>query len=170
MRVIGIDPGLSATGYGIIEDLGHNRYASLAFGSIKTSSKNDIPTRLFYIFTNLSNVLDSYVPDSGGIETVFVGKDPKNHLHMGEVRGIIFLALKMKNLSIHEFSPLQVKKSITGYGGAQKSQVSFMVTKLLNINSAIDEHAADALAIAMATINQHSLEQRYRSHDRTITR
>lgn len=89
---------------------------------------------------------------------------------MGEVRGAIFLALKMKNLSIHEFSPLQVKKSITGYGGAQKSQVSFMVTKLLNINTAIDEHAADALAIAMATMNQHSLEQRYRSHDRTIAR
>lgn len=170
MRVIGVDPGLSATGYGIIEEIGQNKYSSIAFGSIKTSNKKDIPTRLFYIYTNLLNVLDSYMPDSGGIETVFVGKDPKNHLHMGEVRGVIFLALKMKNLSIYEFSPLQVKKSITGYGGAQKSQVSFMVTKLLNITNTIDEHAADALAIAMAAMNQHNLEKRYKSYDRIIER
>ena len=89
---------------------------------------------------------------------------------MGEARGVIFLAMKMKNITIHEFSPLQVKKSITGYGGAQKSQVSFMVTRLLNINTAIDEHAADALAIAMAVLNQHNLEQRYGHYDRITTR
>ena len=80
---------------------------------------------------------------------------------MGEAKGVIILALKMKNISIQEFSPLQVKKSITGYGGAQKSQVSFMVSKLLNIETVHDEHAADALAIAMAVLNQHNLEQRY---------
>jgi crossover junction endodeoxyribonuclease RuvC len=170
MRVIGIDPGLSATGYGIIESKGPNKFTSLVFGSIKTSSKQDIPTRLSDIFTKLSSVIESYMPVSGGVETVFVGKDPKNHLRIGEVRGIIFLALRMKNLSIHEFSPLQVKKSITGYGGAQKSQVSFMVTKLLNINTIIDEHASDALAIAMATLNRYNLEQRYLTHDRITAR
>jgi len=163
MRVIGIDPGLSATGYGIIESNGRNKYSGIAFGSIKTSSKKDIPTRLFDIYTKLLNIVESYLPDSAGIETIFVGKDPKNHLHMGEAKGVIILALKMKNISIQEFSPLQVKKSITGYGGAQKSQVSFMVSKLLNIETANDEHAADALAIAMAVLNQHNLEQRYGS-------
>lgn len=162
MRVIGIDPGLSATGYGIIESDATNKYATLACGSIKTSNKNDIPTRLSYIYVHLLKIIESYTPVSGGVETVFVGKDPKNHLHMGEVRGVIFLALKMNNIPIYEFSPLQVKKSITGYGGAQKSQVSFMVTKLLNVTEKIDEHAADALAIAMATLNQHNLEQRYK--------
>jgi crossover junction endodeoxyribonuclease RuvC len=80
---------------------------------------------------------------------------------MGEANGVIILALKVKKISIQEFSPLQVKKSVTGYGGAQKSQVSFMVSKLLNIETANDEHAADALAIAMAVLNQHNLEQRY---------
>jgi crossover junction endodeoxyribonuclease RuvC len=170
MRVIGIDPGLSSTGYGIIESNGLNKYTSIAFGSIKTSSKKDIPTRLFSIFSNLSDIIESYTPIVSGIETVFIGKDPKNHLHMGEARGVIFLALKMRNISIHEFSPLQVKKSITGYGGAQKTQVSFMVTKLLNINTAIDEHAADALAIAMAALNQHNLEERYIHNDRISAR
>jgi crossover junction endodeoxyribonuclease RuvC len=170
MIVIGIDPGLSATGYGIIESNGFNKYTCGAFGSIKTSSKIDIPTRLFIIFSNLVNIIESYMPTCAGIETVFVGKDPKNHLHMGEVRGVIFLALKMKNIATHEFSPLQVKKSITGYGGAQKSQVAFMVTKLLNITTAIDEHAADALAIAMAALNQHNLEERCGYHDRITPR
>lgn len=170
MRVIGIDPGLSATGYGIIEGNGLNKYVGIAYGSIKTSRKKDIPTRLLDIYSNLLNVIESYVPVYGGIETIFVGKDPKNHLHMGEARGVIFLAMKMKNISIREFSPLQVKKSITGYGGAQKSQVSFMVTRLLNINTAIDEHAADALAIAMAVLNQHNLEQQYGYYDRITAR
>ena len=170
MRVIGIDPGLTATGYGVIESNGFNKYTGIAYGSIKTSRKKDIPARLFDIFSNLLDVIETYSPVSGGIETIFVGKDPKNHLHMGEARGVIFLAMKMKNISIHEFSPLQVKKSITGYGGAQKSQVSFMVTKLLNINSAIDEHTADALAIAMAVLNAHDLEQRYGYYDRVTSR
>jgi crossover junction endodeoxyribonuclease RuvC len=170
MRVIGIDPGLSATGYGIIESNGLNKYVGIAYGSIKTSRKKDIPTRLLDIYSNLLDVIESYEPVYGGIETIFVGKDPKNHLHMGEARGVIFLAMRMKNIAIHEFSPLQVKKSITGYGGAQKSQVSFMVTRLLNINTAIDEHAADALAIAMAVLNQHNLEQRYGHYDRITAR
>ena len=170
MRVIGIDPGLTATGYGVIESNGLNKYTAIAYGSIKTSRKKDIPSRLFEIFSNLLDVIETYSPVSEGIETIFIGKDPKNHLHMGEARGVIFLALKMKNISIHEFSPLQVKKSITGYGGAQKIQVSFMVTKLLNINNAIDEHTADALAIAMAVLNQHDLEQRYGCYDRITAR
>lgn len=170
MRVIGIDPGLSATGYGIIESKNSNQYTAITFGSIKTSSKKDIPTRLLDIFTNLLNIIESHSPDYAGVETIFVGKDPKNHLHMGEVRGAIFLALKMKNLIIHEFSPLQVKKSITGYGGAQKSQVSFMVSRLLKIETAMDEHAADALAIAMSALNQHNFEQRYGHNDRITAR
>jgi crossover junction endodeoxyribonuclease RuvC len=78
--------------------------------------------------------------------------------------------MKMKNISIREFSPLQVKKSVTGYGGAQKPQVSFMVTRLLNIDTVIDEHTADALAIAMAVLNQHDLEQRYVHYDRITSR
>lgn len=170
MRVIGIDPGLSATGYGIIESNGLHKYSGIAFGSIKTSRKKDIPSRLFDIYSNLIEVIESYGPAYGGIETIFVGKDPKNHLHMGEARGVIFLAMKTKNIPILEFSPLQVKKSVTGYGGAQKSQVSFMVTKLLKIDTAVDEHAADALAIALAVLNQHNLEQRFQYHDRIITR
>lgn len=170
MRVIGIDPGLTATGYGIIENDGPNRYGSVVFGSVKTSRTKDIATRLYEIYSNLSQIIESYSPDSAGIETVFVGKDPKNHLHMGEVRGVIFLAVRMKNLSVHEFSPLQVKKSITGYGGAQKSQVSFMISRLLNIHTPMDEHAADALAIAMAVFNHHTLEQRLGYHDRVSVR
>jgi crossover junction endodeoxyribonuclease RuvC len=161
MRVIGIDPGLSATGYGIVESNGHNTYTGIAFGSLKTSRKKDIPSRLFDIYSYLLDVIETYTPVYAGIETIFVGKDPKNHLHMGEARGVIFLAMKMKSIAVYEFSPLQVKKSITGYGGAQKSQVSFMVTRLLNIKTAIDEHAADALALAMAVLNQHNLEKRY---------
>lgn len=169
MRVIGIDPGLAATGYGIIEKNGQNAFQGVAFGSIKTSRTKDIPTRLYTIYSALVDLIQSYSPAHAGIETVFVGKDPKNHLHIGEVRGVIFLAMKMKLIPVTEFSPLQVKKSITGYGGAEKSQVSFMVSKLLNIHQPLNEHAADALAIAMAVFNQRNLEELCESHDRVFT-
>jgi crossover junction endodeoxyribonuclease RuvC len=168
MRVIGIDPGLSATGYGVIEDIGPGKCASIAYGSIRTSSKKDIPSRLLQIYKDLSNIIKTYGPDAAGIENIFVGKDPKNHLHMGEARGAILVALKEMELEVYEFSALQVKKAITGYGGAQKTQVCFMVSRLLGIESVADEHAADALAIAMSVMNQHNLERRY--NDRSTPR
>lgn len=170
MRVIGIDPGLSATGFGVIENNGANSYTTIAYGSIKTSSKKDIPSRLFLIYKELLKVLDAYLPDTAGVERIFIGKDPKNHLHMGEARGAIFLALKERGLEIHEFSALQVKKSITGYGGAQKSQVAYMVSRLLSVDNLPDEHASDALAIAMSVMNQNYLESKYGCNDRSPAR
>lgn len=155
MRVIGIDPGLSATGYGIIEGNGPDRYTNISCGSIKTSSKQDIPSRLFHIYNGISQIIDTYLPDAAGIEGVFVGKDPRSHLYMGEARGVILLALKEKGIEIQEFSPLEVKKNITGYGGAQKTQVFYMISRLLGIDRPIDLHASDALAIAMCVVNQN---------------
>ncbi|HBA54977.1 crossover junction endodeoxyribonuclease RuvC [Syntrophorhabdus aromaticivorans] len=170
MRVIGIDPGLSATGYGIVESTGINTYAPVAYGTIRTSSKKDIASRLFSIYENLQSVTETYSPDAAGIESVFIGKDPKNHLHIGEARGAIFVALKKHGIDVYEFSPLQVKKAITGYGAAEKAQVCFMVSRLLGIRSAVNEHVADALAIALSALNQHTLEQRYGQHDRITAR
>lgn len=170
MRVIGIDPGLSATGFGVIESNGTSDLSTIAYGTIKTSSKKDIPSRLHHIYKALLQVLDEYLPDTAGVERIFVGKDPKNHLHMGEARGAIFLALKERELEIHEFSALQVKKSITGYGGAQKSQVAYMVSRLLRVEDLPDEHVSDALAIAMSVMNQNYLQSRCRSNDRSPSR
>ncbi len=170
MRVIGIDPGLSATGFGIIDSNGTNNHTTIAYGTIKTSSKKDIPSRLQHIYRSLLQVLDEYLPVTAGVERIFVGKDPKNHLHMGEARGAIFLALKERDVEIHEFSALQVKKSITGYGGAQKSQVAYMVSRLLKIDGRPDEHASDALAIAMAVMNQNYLQIRCGNNDRSTLR
>ncbi|OPX98235.1 MAG: Crossover junction endodeoxyribonuclease RuvC [Syntrophorhabdus sp. PtaU1.Bin002] len=170
MRVIGIDPGLSATGYGVVESTGINSYASIAYGTIRTSSKKDIASRLFSIYKDLQGVMEAYAPDAAGIESVFVGKDPKNHLRIGEARGAILVALKEHGIDVYEFSPLQVKKAITGYGAAEKAQVCFMVSRLLNIRSVVNEHVADALAIALSALNQCVLEQRYGQHDRVTSR
>jgi crossover junction endodeoxyribonuclease RuvC len=169
MRVIGIDPGLSATGYGIVESTGINRYAPIAYGTIRTSSKKDTASRLFSIYENLQVVMGTYSPDAAGIESIFIGKDPKNHLRIGEARGAIFVALKEHGIDVYEFSPLQVKKAITGYGAAEKAQVCFMVSRLLDIRSAVNEHVADALAIALSVLNQYAIE-RYGQHDRVTSR
>jgi crossover junction endodeoxyribonuclease RuvC len=154
MRAIGVDPGLSATGYGVIEGDGLSAYTCVTHGCIRTSPKKSIGFRLSHIYNGLLKIIDQNAPfAAAGVEKIFVGKDPKSHLHLGEARGVIFLALQEKGLDICEFSALQVKKNLTGYGGAHKDQVFYMISRLLGIEGNIDHNASDALAVAMCVLN-----------------
>lgn len=142
--IIGIDPGSTRTGYGLIR-LQDRQHIYLSSGHIELTS---YPTceRLRQIFLNLQEIIQIYQPHEAAIEQVFMHVNPNSALKLGQARGAAIVAL---NMSITEYSARQVKKSIVGNGAADKEQVQFMVKRLLNIKHALQADAADALAIAI---------------------
>ncbi len=148
MKVLGIDPGLTATGYGIIERTG-NRLTPIDWGVIR-SGKGELACRLKIIFDMLSAKLIEHKPDCVSIEQVFLGRNPRSALLMGHARGVAMLAAEIAGYPIREFAATVVKQAVVGNGRASKQQVSFMVSKLLNLQDkklALD--ASDALGIAI---------------------
>lgn len=150
MIALGIDPGTAITGFALVQ--AHNALLSpLHFGVITTSPKASLPDRLLKIHSELVNLINSFQPDILGIEKLFFGKNSTTAIPVAHARGVVLLAAAQHNLPILEFAPNEVKLSITGYGRASKQQVTFMVTKLFNLNSPPHpDDAADALAIAVA--------------------
>lgn len=142
--IIGIDPGSRRTGYGIIE-LNGNRHLYLASGHINIShlAMNE---RLRKIYVSLKEIVQCYQPKEAAIEEVFMQENPNSALKLGQARGAAMVAL---NMPVAEYSARAVKKSIVGNGSASKDQVQFMVKRLLNLSSAPQADAADALAIAL---------------------
>lgn len=156
--ILGIDPGLRRTGFGVIA-WQQNRMTYLASGVIVTGDE-DLPVRLGIIFDGISEVLDTYQPDLATIEKVFVNVNPQSTLLLGQARGAAIAALTTRKLSVHEYTALQLKKSVTGHGHADKHQVQAMVMRLLNLPSAPSADAADALACAICHVNSHGLADR----------
>ncbi len=155
MIILGIDPGLVNTGWGIIKVEG-NKNTYIADGTIKTKSTTEMSIRLMHLYTELKKVIDEYKPSICGIETAFVGKFAKSALALGQARGIALLTPAIFNVSVMEFTPNQIKKSIVGGGHAQKGQIDMMVKTLLRIQKCDSEHSADALAIALTSaFNNH---------------
>ncbi len=151
MKILGVDPGLSATGYGLINSTG-NKITPLDWGVIR-SPKTELPLRLNRIYTSLCEVIENSKPDIVAVEEVFSGKNPRTGLLMGHARGVILLAAAQSGFEVREFPTRLIKKSVTGRGGATKDQVSYMVKKLLNITSEnLPEDAADALAAAICCV------------------
>ena len=147
--IMGIDPGLADTGFGIIEKQGKN-LTVLDFGSIKTSSDGATEDRLKEIYKNLNQLIKKYRPEKIAIEKLFFSKNVKTALAVGQARGVAILAAGNNRLKIAEFTPLQVKQAITSYGKADKKQIQQMVKIILNLKSPIkSDDAADALAIAI---------------------
>tara|TARA_B100000945_G_scaffold170086_1_gene136368 strand:- start:55 stop:537 length:483 start_codon:yes stop_codon:yes gene_type:complete len=154
MIIIGIDPGLVNTGYGIISI--KNEIPSLIdFGIIAPNTKDSVPERIFTIFTDVCHLIEKYNPNIFSIEDVFYSRNFKSAMLLGQARGAAILAASKYKISIFEYSAKKVKQSITGNGNADKTQVQYMVTKILNIkNNSIPLDASDALAIGMCHINQ----------------
>ena len=147
MRILGIDPGLRVTGFGMIEIEGQNlKY--LHSGFIKSGS-GELSVRLGVIFSGLTEVVKSRPIDCVAIEKVFLNKNPNSTLLLGQARGAAIAALVSEGLPVHEYTALQIKKSVVGYGHAQKYQVQLMVKKLLNLREAPGSDASDALACAI---------------------
>lgn len=148
MIIIGIDPGLAFTGWGIIKSEG-NRLAYIAGGVVKTNSKAPMSERLATIHDGLQEVLETYKPDTAAVEEVFVNSNARTSLKLGQARGIALLLPQLKGLSVSEYTPLMVKKSVVGYGRAEKEQVAQMVKMLLPTADVSQNDTADALAVAI---------------------
>ena len=163
IRILGIDPGLRVTGFGVIEidSLKSNgKIAYVTSGVIKTASakknivageddREELPARLKVILDGLFEVIDTYMPTQVAIEKVFVNVNPQSTLLLGQARGAAISAAVIRHLSVAEYTALQVKQSVVGNGHAQKEQVQEMVKRLLNLPAAPSSDSADALACAI---------------------
>ena len=149
MKIIGIDPGLLCTGFGIIES-SNNKLHVIDFGIIKTNSKESLNKRLKTIYNDIKEILEHYKPAIMSIEEIFYGKNVKSALLLGHARSIPMLLSANYNMPLYEFASRRIKQSITGNGNATKEQVQFMVQKILLMDSMPEPlDASDALATAI---------------------
>jgi crossover junction endodeoxyribonuclease RuvC len=151
MRILGIDPGLQRTGFGVIEADGP-RLHYVASGTISTLevARGDLPGRLKIIFEGVREVVQTYTPDCACAEIVFVNVNPQSTLLLGQARGAALAALVSGGLGVSEYTALQMKKAVVGHGLATKSQVQEMVRRLLNLPALPGKDAADALGLAIS--------------------
>ncbi len=149
MRILGIDPGSETTGYGIIESDGTN-HTSILFGTVKTRPRRPFPERLLKIYEDLTAILAREKAEVMAIEEVFYAANVQSALRLGHARGVALLVAAQQGLSVCEYSPLEIKSAIVGYGRAEKSQVQGMVRFLLQLPEIpTPDDAADALAVAI---------------------
>ena len=150
MIALGIDPGTARLGFGFVQ-LINNRLNPVDFGCITTSPNARLPDRLLKIHTELDALIKKFQPQVMGIEKLFFGKNSTTAIPVAQARGVILLTAAQNNLNVIEISPNEVKQSVTGYGHADKEQVIYMVTKLLNLDKPpAPDDTADALAVALA--------------------
>lgn len=148
IRIIGIDPGLRRTGWGVIETLG-NSLRFIASGTVRSDDKADLASRLCQLHQGLSETMHAYMPDEAAVEATFVNKDATATLKLGQARGIAMLVPALAGLRVAEYAPNAVKKAVIGVGHGEKRQIHMMVKVLMPKASFDGDDAADALAIAI---------------------
>lgn len=160
MRILGIDPGYAILGYGIIEMRG-NRFKAIHYGAVTTDAKTDMPGRLKILYHSLMEIIVQYEPDVASVEELFFNTNAKTAILVGQARGVAVLACANSGLEIAEYTPLQIKQALIGYGRAEKKQVQLMVKTLLNLKDIPKpDDTADALAAAIC--HGHSAGSRNR--------
>lgn len=153
MRVLGIDPGIAITGYGLIEDRAGDLEA-LAYGDIRTPAGDPLPFRLRQLYDAIHSLIQSYRPDVAAIERVFFGRNVSTALAVGHARGVTLLALAQAEIPVYEYTPADVKQALVGYGSAPKAQIQAMVRMLLRLPEIPrPDDVADALAVAICHLN-----------------
>ena len=150
MIVLGIDPGLERTGYGFVEKRPHSKLTCLAYGRITTLRTSSKPERLLFLQKELTAILKRYPLQAAGVETLFFFKNLKTVMPVSEARGVILVTLAKHNIPIYEYTPLQVKMAVCGYGRAEKMQMQRMVQETLSLPEIPKDDAADGLGIAIA--------------------
>lgn len=149
MIILGIDPGFARTGYGVIEEK-NKKLEVLDYGCLSTSASLSFPKRLKKISDGMGKLIEKYRPEICAVEKIFFCKNTKTAIDVGQARGVVILTAAEKKLEIREFTPLQVKQSITGYGKAEKQQIQKMIKIILNLKEIPKpDDAADALALAI---------------------
>ncbi len=162
MIILGIDPGFAIVGWGVIKTDG-SRHKALAYGAINTPAHIPMETRLLSIFRELELIIDKYKPDVMSVEELFFNTNITTGIRVAEARGVIIMCAEKNGVAVKEYTPLQVKQSVVGYGRAEKRQVIMMVTKLLGLESAPKpDDTADALALAIC--HSHATPSRLSSY------
>lgn len=158
MRIIGIDPGYAIMGYGIL-DYNGNKFKTVTYGSIETDAGVPMPERLNILYTQLDNIIREYQPEEASIEELFFNNNAKTAIMVGEARGIALLACERNGVKISEYTPLQIKQSLVGFGRAEKKQVQQMVKMILNLKE-VPKPDDTADAVAAAICHAHSRNSR----------
>ena len=157
--ILGVDPGIAVCGYGIIQAKG-NRMQCINYGTIKTDSCEAAQTRLKMVYQGIHQLIVEYAPDTSAIESLFFCRNTKTAMQVGQAKGVIMLALAHQGVELFEYTPLQVKQGICGYGGADKQQVQSMVKRLLCLpEPPKPDDAADALGVAICHAQAHKLRR-----------
>lgn len=156
MTILGVDPGFAITGYAIIEYIG-NHFKLIVSGAVETKAGTELPLRLEKIYNDISEKINDYKPDFIAIEELFFNNNSKTVIDVAQGRGSILIAGAKANIPIYEYTPLQVKQAVTGYGRADKKQVQMMVKTLLNIEilPKLDDEA-DAMAVAICHAHSYN--------------
>lgn len=152
MKILGIDPGSHVTGYGVIEKKG-NYLKHIVHGEIKPKKDSSLSEVLVYIYQQISSLISQTAPQAVALENIFYGKNVRSLIKQAQVRGVVIFAGANQDLNIFEYSPLEIKKAVVGYGRAEKSQVQMMVKAILNLPEIPPADAADAMATAICHAN-----------------
>lgn len=153
MRILGIDPGYALMGYGVIDHDG-NSFKAVDYGSISTGASAEMPERLKFLYSSLMDVIAETQPEAAAIEELFYNTNAKTVINVGQARGVAVLACVNSGLEVFEYTPLQIKQALVGYGRAEKKQVQQMVKMLLRLEKIPKpDDTADALAVAMCHAN-----------------
>lgn len=160
MRILGIDPGFAITGYSIIDYIG-NRFKLIDSGAIKTEAGMPFPLRLSEIYTMLNNIIDEYKPDAISVEELFFNNNAKTAINVAQARGVIIVVGCQRNIPTFEYTPLQVKQAVVGYGRADKIQVQKMVKTILKVEKLpkLDD-ITDSMAIAICHAHSSKFAQK----------
>lgn len=159
MIILGIDPGIAIVGYGILE-YKNNKFTPIDYGAVTTPAHMDVSKRLELVYKGIDTIIKNYDIDEVGIEELFFNKNVKTAITVAQARGVTMLACSHNNKPVYEYTPLQVKQGVVGYGRAQKAQVQQMVTAFLNLKAVPKpDDVADALAVAICHAHSNKLEK-----------
>jgi crossover junction endodeoxyribonuclease RuvC len=158
-RILGIDPGLAGTGWGVLED-GNSGIVYVDHGTIKTEAGRPRAERLFFILQSIRSIIEKYAPSEAAIETLYFGKNVSSAIPVAEARGVISASIAEKGIPLRELTPNAIKLGVAGHAGADKKQVQEMVKIILGLEKVPKpDHAADALAAAICAINSSLLSK-----------
>ena len=159
MRVLGIDPGSNVTGFGVVDKKG-NSYSHVASGDIKLKKSQGLPDKLLTISNSIKELIKEYKPEAVAVEAIFFAENAKSAIVLGHARGAVLLSAASLGLEVFEYSPTNIKQSVTGHGRSGKAEMQKMMGLLLGKEHIKSADSADALSVAICHINSHGLNKR----------
>jgi len=164
MRILGIDPGTATTGYGVVDKLGASPEL-VHYGAITTSPKQTAPERLLDVYNQVNEIIDRYKPDVIVMERLFFAKNQTTAIAVGKACGVMQFAAAQRGLPVVEYTPMEVKQAVVGYGGAEKKQIQYMIQRILNLKEVPKpDDAADALALAICHAHAEKIRSLSNAH------